>query len=59
MANKQKLIGVIDMTPTWESLMPGLMAVLESGTEKGRMIARKELMRLAKHVDKLNKGETP
>lgn len=44
----------IDMTPTWTGIMPGLLAVLEDGTETGKKLAREELMDLARKVDALN-----
>ncbi len=46
---------VIDMTPTWTGIMPAILAVLEDGTPKGKMLAREELMELARKVDALNK----
>lgn len=42
---------VIDMTPTWAGILPGLLAILESGTGEGRKIAREELTRLASIAD--------
>lgn len=44
----------IDLTPTWAGLMPGLLLVLEAGTDAGKQIAREELFRLAKGMDELN-----
>lgn len=46
----------IDVTPTWRGIMPGLVAVLESGTAEGRAMARAELFRLADMVDAANAG---
>lgn len=48
----------LDLTPTWESIMPALIMALQSGTEKGKAMARDELMALAKAVDEANKGVT-
>lgn len=45
---------IIDVTPTWAGLMPGLIACLESGTGEGPAIAREELSRLARAVDSNN-----
>jgi hypothetical protein len=44
----------IDMTPTWSSLVPGFVAVLQNGTREGQDIAIRELMRLAKFADDTN-----
>jgi hypothetical protein len=44
----------IDCTPTWVGLMPALLAVLEDGTEKGKKLAREELMDLARKIDAIN-----
>lgn len=49
---------IIDMTPTWAAIMPALIAALENGTETGKDMARKELMRLAQTVDALNSKES-
>ena len=44
----------IDCTPTWAQVMPALLLVLEEGTDKGKALAREELMDLARKVDALN-----
>jgi len=51
------VIKTIKLTPTWRGIMPGIIQVLENGTEEGRKIAREELMRIAAQLDELNKGE--
>jgi len=45
------------MTPTWEAAMRTYIYILESedATERGKEIAKEELMRLARDVDKINK----
>jgi len=45
----------IDMTPTWQSAVKIYMAVLENGKAsfEGKKVAREELLRLAKIVDRL------
>lgn len=48
---------VISLKPTWQGLMPALIAMLESGTEEGKQIAREELLKLARDVDALNAGK--
>jgi hypothetical protein len=47
----------VDMTPTWEGAMRTYIYILESedATERGKEIAKEELMRLARDVDKMNK----
>ncbi len=52
-----KAIKTINLTPTWSGIMPGIIQVLENGSEEGRKIAREELMSLAKQVDELNKED--
>lgn len=44
----------IDLTPTWEGMMPAIIAVLQNGSAKGQAIAIEELMKLAKSVDAMN-----
>ena len=43
----------IDITPTWEAAVRIYMMVLEDGTEEGKVMAREELMRLARNYDAL------
>ena len=43
----------IDMTPTWEQAVRIYLLVLEDGEEKGKEMAREELMRLARNYDAL------
>lgn len=42
---------IIDETPTWEGLMPAIIAAVENGTAEGRDSAIAELMRLAEAAD--------
>ena len=44
----------IDLTPTWQSIMPMLISVVQDGAPKGRKNAVEEIMRLAASVDKRN-----
>ena len=44
----------IDMTPTWGSLMPGIIAVLQNGTPEGQGIAIAELTKAATALDAYN-----
>lgn len=41
----------IDVTPTWEGILPTLLVLLENGNSKGRETARAELKRMAKLAD--------
>ncbi len=52
-----KPVKTIDLTPTWAGIMPGIISILENGSEDGRKIAREELMKLARQVDTLNEKE--
>ena len=47
----------VDMTPTWETAMRTYIYILESedATERGKEIAKEELMRLARDVDRMNR----
>ena len=55
-------VRTIDITPTWQQLLPLLIEVAANGdTLKARQNALNELMRLAKTVDDINialKAET-
>jgi hypothetical protein len=44
----------IDVTPTWEQLMPAFFAILENGTDTGKDLARAELTRLARMADAIH-----
>jgi len=46
----------IDMTPTWEGILPILIAGIENGTFESRKTAIEELMRMAKLADAYNAG---
>ena len=43
----------IDITPTWEAAVRIYMMVLEDGTEEGKVMARADLLRLARQYDAL------
>jgi hypothetical protein len=43
----------IDITPTWEAAVRIYMMVLEDGTEEGKVMAREDLLRLARNYDAL------
>lgn len=42
----------VDITPTWEGLMPALFRVLESGSIEAKGSVRAELLKLARFADK-------
>jgi hypothetical protein len=44
----------IELTPTWQGVLPILLAALEDGTKEGKRIAREELRRMAEAADKFN-----
>ena len=46
-----KTIKTIDITPTWEALLPAMLAVLQSGTYEAKQEIRAELRKMAKAAD--------
>ncbi len=53
-AGPKKHVVMIDLTPTWQGILPLLLAALEDGTDQGKQIAREELQRMAKAADAAN-----
>ena len=49
----------IDLTPTWQGLMPALLVMLTDGSPEVRKFATSELMRLARAVDAMDKANLP
>ena len=41
----------IDVTPTWEQILPTLLLLLRNSNEKGKAEAVKELQRMARAAD--------
>jgi hypothetical protein len=41
----------IDLTPTWEGILPALLAIIQNGKTEGRAIALAELRRMAQLAD--------
>ena len=41
----------IDMTPTWEGILPYLLVIMRDGTFSAQQTARQELTRMAKMAD--------
>ena len=46
----------IDITPTWEEIMPAIIMAIENGTSEGKENAKEELMELARKVDQANQS---
>jgi len=46
-----KEVGSIDLTPTWEGILPLLLTGYAEGTPEGQRLAREELSRLARIAD--------
>lgn len=44
----------IDLTPSWQAVMPALIAALQGGTPAGKKLAIQELLLLAKKLDMQN-----
>lgn len=51
MVTEKTRIGTIDITPTWSSLVPALVALIENSNHKGRQVAMDELKRMAELAD--------
>lgn len=50
----KRLVGTINLTPTWAGVLPILIAALEDGTDEGRKLAKLELASMAKAADLYN-----
>jgi hypothetical protein len=55
---RPKVVGGIDLTPTWKAAMPIIIAALQDGTPEGKRLAREELMDLADRLDRMNVAPT-
>lgn len=44
-------IDAIDFTPTWDAILPVLIALIERGDAKGKQIATDELRKMARLAD--------
>ena len=51
MSEAKKLIGTIDLTPTWRSLVQTYVAFIRDGTTKEQDMAYQELCRMAEIAD--------
>lgn len=45
----------VDITPTWEAMVPVFIAVLRDGNEEGKKEVKAELLRMARALDEYNK----
>jgi hypothetical protein len=43
-----------DCTPTWESLLPAMIHLIESGGKSSSQVAKEELQKMAQAADKYN-----
>ena len=50
-------IGTIDLTPTWESILPALLIMHGDGSYVAKQTAREELARMAKIADQFVAGQ--
>lgn len=48
---EQNEIETIDLTPSWEGILPGLLAAYASGGFEARKIAEEEMSRMARIAD--------
>ena len=48
----------VDMTPSWEGLLPYLLTIMRDGTTEGQKLARQELTRMAKMADRYVEYQT-
>ena len=53
---EEKKVEYIDLTPTWEGIVPILLQILEYGDEKGKDFPIGEIKRMAKIADKYSKA---
>ena len=49
----------INITPTWEAILPALLAVIENGNFEGRKVALEELTRMAQLADLYVTSQSP
>lgn len=50
----EKVVCMVDMTPTWRGLVPLLITAITDGSPTAKSAAREELYRLADFADKIN-----
>lgn len=52
MSGEAKKVETIDFTPTWQAVLPIMIAAIENGTFEGRKLAIAELNRMASLADR-------
>ena len=52
---KDKLVGIIDVTPTWEGLYSLYAEWIDFGTSEQKQLVKEELLKLCKVADAYNK----
>ncbi len=52
---KGKMVETVDITPTWQGVLPVYLEALEDGPEAARKPAREEIRRMAKALDDIIK----
>ena len=57
MKQKKILVEKIDVTPTWSNILPYYIDRLKYGNIEQKKIAEKEILRLGKYADKVNKSQ--
>jgi len=55
----KKLIGTIDLTPTWLAMAPIIIAAMENGTSDGVKMAKEEIYKMAKLADAYAASRVP
>lgn len=46
----------IDITPSWEGVLPTLLILLADAGKEGKKVAHEELLKMARAADLYNKG---
>lgn len=48
---------MVDVTPTWQGILPLLIELLQNGNDAGQRTAREELAKMAKAADLYNEEQ--
>lgn len=54
---EKTVVEYIDLTPTWQAMLPVYINILENGNNEGKRVAREELARMAKAADAYNESK--
>lgn len=57
MPDNIRVIGTVNLTPTWSAMLPIFRAILTDGDQEGRDIVWSELARMAKAADQWNAAQ--